>query len=428
VKINGNDFNPAGMTAEKVALAGPILEAAGVDMISVSAGGSLTNILGMSADGNQPEGWKVPLAEAVKKSGVKIPVMATGSIRHPDFVEQLLQEGKCDMVGMGRGLLAEPEWVSKLQQGREDEMRACISCMSCFNFTNPGSAGCTINPRALRETEQLELKKNGAQRTVVVVGAGPAGLEAAITLAERGFKPVILEKNKELGGMEVMAAKPDGKAKVLWHLDYYKKQIARLGIEVRFAETATQKSIAALNPYAVFVATGSLPVFPASIPGVKKPQVSEIRQTLEAFPDVTGETIVLVGAGLVGLENSISFANRGNKVSIIDMLPPYDPEKSPVDLMLTFGHAMQCGVNIHMKHKLLEITDDAVIAENLDTGEKVSFPAQRVVFCMGVTSNNKLYEEIKDAFPRIYNIGDSVATGTILNAVSRAFNAAIALE
>lgn len=428
VKINGNDFSPEGMTPERVAEAGPILEAAGADMISVSAGGSLTNILGMSADGNQPEGWKVPLAEAVKKSGVKIPVMATGSIRHPEFIEKVLTEGKCDMIGMGRGLLAEPEWVIKLEHGREKEMHHCISCMHCFNYTAPGVTGCTVNPLALRESESITLKKDGAGRTVAIVGAGPAGMEAAVILAKRGFSPVIFEKEDEIGGMESMAAVPDGKSKVNWHIDYYKNEIENLNIKTHLGREAKKSDIDSLNPYAVLVASGSKPMIPGTIPGIQLPHVKEVRKILADFPQITGKNIVVVGAGLVGLECGITYANRGNKVTIIDMLPAPDPATAPADHMMVVGHAAGIGINILMQHKLQEITPEAVVAKNMENDQNITLSADEVVLCMGVTSNSSLYEELENQFDRVYNIGDSKKTGTILEAVQNAFDVAVSIS
>ena len=426
-KINGTDLNPEGMTAERVAQAGPILEAAGADMIAVSGGGGLTNILGMSGDGHFAEGWKVPFAEAVKKSGVKIPVEATGSIRHPEYVEQILSEGKCDMIGMGRGLFAEPDWVNKLESGREEEIRYCVSCNGCF-MAVPGKAGCTVNPLATRELEHIEVKGGGAGRTVAVVGGGPAGMQAAMTLAERGFKPVLFEKSGKLGGVEADAALPDGKAKLNWHIDYLERQLKRLKVEVRLNETATADKLKALKPYAVFIATGSVPSIPKFAPGYDKPHVIEACDMLNNMPDVAGQNVVVIGAGMVGLEMGATIAARkAASVTLVDMLEPYNPATMAADLGIDLGYAMAAGVKLQMHHKLLEITDTAVIAENLDSHEKVSFPADRVVLAMGRKADNALYEEIKDQFDHVVNIGDSAETSKILHAVQTGFDSAVNL-
>ena len=175
-------------------------------MITVSAGGSLTGVNVMSGDGTRAEGWKVAASSQVKKQ-VSIPVCATGNIRHPQYVDKIIKDEKCDMVGMGRGIFAEREWVKKCAEGREDELRYCISCMNCWNYGFiPGQSGCSVNPYAGREEARKELKKDGNGRVVAVVGAGPAGCEAALTLAERGFKPVSVSYT---------------------HLDVYKRQMPR---------------------------------------------------------------------------------------------------------------------------------------------------------------------------------------------------------
>jgi len=427
VKINGTDLTPGGMTPERAAEASALLEKAGASMITVSAGGGLTDLTGMSSDGHREEGWKVPFAKTVKDS-VTIPVAATGDIRHPEFAERILEEGLCDMVGIGRGLFAEPEWVNKLSAGREDEMRTCISCMSCFDYCPPGKSGCAVNPLAMRESENVSLSYDGGGRTVAVIGAGPAGLEAAVTLAERKFKPVVFESEVKIGGMERIGAIPDGKSKVNWHIDYYKKQIGRLGIDLRTGTRATLEDIQKLNPYAVLIATGSDPIFPRSVKGIDKPNVAMIRDVLDDFPDISGKEIVIVGAGLTGLETAATFAARKNKVTVIDMLPEPNYESLPVDHLLAIGYAKGSRVDVRMSHKLLAVEDAAVVSENTLTNESVNIPADMVVISMGARPNDSLYEEIRDKFERVIKIGDSSSVGKIMNAVQSGFDTAVNLE
>ncbi|MEG1594066.1 MAG: NADH:flavin oxidoreductase, partial [Oscillibacter sp.] len=209
-KVNGSDFVEGGCDIEFVSECCKYVEAAGVDFIAVSGGGSESNIFAMSADGHREEGWKVPLAEVVK-SKVKIPVMGTGSIRTPAYIEEILSAGKVDMIGMGRGLLAEPEWINKVAAGRECDLNQCINCLQCFDIAPiPGNSGCSVNPYALRESEHLVPRKDGQGRVVAVIGGGAAGMQAAITLAERAFQPVIFEETASLGGPERYAAMPEG--------------------------------------------------------------------------------------------------------------------------------------------------------------------------------------------------------------------------
>ena len=196
---NGND----GITPEQAAEVAPYLEKAGADMIAVSAGGTIYHQDDiMSGDVHRAEGWKVPAATMVKNA-VSVPVVATGSIRHPDFVDQIINDGKCDMVGMGRGILAEREWVKKCAEGREDELRYCISCMNCFNV-NPFSyeqTNCSVNPFALREGSKRPIVQDGDGRLVAVIGAGPAGMSCAYYLANKGYPVTVFDRNPVPGGM-----------------------------------------------------------------------------------------------------------------------------------------------------------------------------------------------------------------------------------
>lgn len=416
VKINGSDFVPDGITPELAAKVAPILEQAGVSMLSVSGGGSETLLTGMSAGGEQPEGWKVPFAQTVKAAVKKIPVAATDSIRHPDFADQCIKDGKCDMIGMGRGLLAEHEWVNKAQSGKEDEMRNCISCMYCFNYCPPGNSGCSVNPFALREYEKTEINKDGRGRVVAIAGAGPAGLEAAVTLAERGFKPVIFEKESEIGGMVRLATVPPDKYKLGWQIEYYKKAIDRLGIEVKLNTEATEENLKAINPYAVVVASGSLPIVPA-IPGIDKENVLAVRDVLTSKPNITGQNIVVIGSGLTGVETAEMFKEMGNKVIVVEMLPAPDPLNTPLEQLLALGKAQFKGVEIKNGHKLIEIQDREIIVEDLANNKTFLIPADYVVLSIGVKSNQEFYKKINRNFTKVYNIGDSDQTGKIVNAV-----------
>ena len=414
-KFQGCDFVAGGITPEMAAEAAPYVEKAGVSLLEVSGGGSGTLITGMSAGGEQPEGWKVYLAQAVK-AAVTIPVAATDSLRHPLFAEQLLLDGKCDMIGIGRGLFAEPEWVNKVAEGREDELRYCISCHGCFDYFPPGKSGCTVNPFGLREYEKPELVKDGNGRRVAIVGAGPAGLEAAVTLAERGFKVTILDKASAIGGMICLGKNPPDKQKMDWMLEYYDKQVKRLGIEVRLNTVATAETLQALAPHAVITATGSLPIVP-KIEGIDKAHVLEVREVLETQPQITGKKIVVVGAGLTGVEVGEMYVDKGNQVTVIDMLPPLDPLKTTYDILLVMGKAQFKGVQVVMERKLLEVKDGEIVVEDTASKQTSVLPADYVILSIGVKSDKALYESLKNGFDRVYNIGDSDQTGKIKDAV-----------
>lgn len=426
VKINAYDMGiEGGMTPDRCAALCAELEPAGVDMFSVSAGGGMTSPLGMSADGHQPEGWKVPFAEAVKQK-VSVPVMATGSIRHLAYMEQIIADGSCDMIGMGRGLVAEPEFVNKVADCREKELRHCLSCMSCFAVFTEDSGHCSMNPIASHEDQDNTIVENGNGRKVVIVGAGPAGINAAIILAKRNFNPVIYDKSAYIGGSIRFASAPYGKHKLKWALDYYRAQLDLLNIETHLNTELSAADIRAMDPYAVFIADGSTPIFPASIPGITGANVVQAKTLLECVPPERGEEVVVIGGGMVGLEIATTYKHLGNPASVVEMQQADEMPKVRT-YVSALTHAKEENVSLYYGHKLEAITERGVIAVN-NAGEKIEIPASKVVLCMGFRPNSALYDELSGEMERVYKIGDANIVDNIARAAREGYVAALRLE
>lgn len=405
-KINAWDMGiEGGMTPDWCAQLCVELEKAGVDLITVSAGGGLSDIRGMSGDGTKTEGWKIPYAETVKKA-VSIPVMASGSIRHVIVMEEALRTGKCDMIGMGRGLKAEPEFVKKVMEGREDELRYCLNCYSCSVPNAPSHKHCSLNPTCTREIEDKPLVIDGDGRKVVIVGAGPAGVSAAITLAKRGFKPEIFEKSGFIGGSIRYATAPYAKWRLNWAVDYYHRMINKLGIKVHLSTEVNAADIKAMDAYAVILATGSTPIRPASIPGIFGKNVYMAKEILEAVPAYTDETVVAIGGGMVGLEIASTFAHQGCKATVVEMQPFMQILSAGAPNVIASMHAKETSCVLKYEHKVIEIKEDGVLVEAAD-GKQELIPATKVVICMGFKSDTALYDELSKELPRVYKIGDA---------------------
>lgn len=416
---NGQD----GITPEQAAQVAPYLEKAGADVISVSAGGTIYHQDDiMSGDVHRAEGWKVPAAELVKKT-VSIPVAATGSIRHPDFVDQIIGEGKVDMVGMGRGILAEREWVKKCAEGREDELRYCISCMNCFNvgLFQYEQTNCSVNPFALREGSKRPFDDVGDGRVVAIIGAGPAGMEAAVTLKQRGFTPVVFDKGTELGGNLHIAKKPPFKGKFEWAVDYYKSMFRKLGIETRLGKEVSAEEVLSLRPYSVLVATGSNPMNPP-IPGLDQVPVYQSHDVLVQDIRFEGKKIVVLGGGITGLETAL-FINRqgGNEVFVVDMLPEWPVAMTDLryqqEALLEVRHCNDQGVKLFYDNKVVKHADGKIIAESTKDGHITELPADVVIMSLGVRSNDALYQELLTKHPSVWKAGDALAIGKINKAV-----------
>ncbi|MDR2368054.1 MAG: NAD(P)/FAD-dependent oxidoreductase [Deltaproteobacteria bacterium] len=423
-KINGSDFAPNGMTPQRAAEAVKIFEKNGISMVTVNGGGVLTNVLGMSDDGRQEEGWKVHFAETVKKSA-SIPVAACGSIRHPKYADEIIRSGKADLIAIARGLFAEPRWGEKAASGRESEMRRCVSCMFCFTGVAKGMSGCSVNPFAKRELEIKPLNKNGEGRPVVVVGAGPAGLEAAVTLAARGFKPILLERQRDIGGQVRLAALPPGKSKLNWMLEYYRNEIIRLGVEVHLSQPATLASVQKYDPVAVILAAGSRDKQP-DIPGVLPEWIRPVREVLENQEFVRGQQILILGGGLTGLETARIFRSLNNRVTILEELV-FDPQKSPMELKIALDDAANEGIDLKMGHKAVLGERKRIMAREIESGKDIDFNPDIVISSLGTVPVDDLYDELRKSGLSVTKVGDCVTPGKISVAVMQGSSAALAL-
>ena len=427
-KLNGSEIINDDITPELLAASAKELEKAGIALITVNGGGGLTRLEGMSGDGHRPEGWKVKYAEIVKNA-VSIPVAASGNLKHPSYVDAIIREGKCDLVALGRTSICDPHWVNKCRAGREDLIRYCLSCMHCVYALPADVCGCTMNPRCRREacTPRVEdTPQTGAGRKVVVVGAGPAGCLAAITLAQRGFRPILCDKNDFLGGMMVPAGMPIGKQEFQNGINYYANMLRELKVDVRLNTEVTPELLQAEAPYAVIAAVGSYEFIPP-IPGADGENVIGARRYILERPEVRGKKVVVLGCGQTGLEAAHMLAALGNDVTEIEM-----QERAFITLLehkLDLEYAEASGGKTVFGHKVLELTDSAVVAQSVETGEQVTFAADVIIPAIGVRSNSAEVEKLRACgVEKFFNIGDSAKTGMIYEAISAAYDCAIALE
>lgn len=425
VKLQGSDCTPGGITADRAAAAAEILEQAGAKMFTVNAGGALVGYQYMSDNGHRPEGWKVDLASAVKKR-VSVPVATCGNIRHPDFMHELVRDGRADIIALGRELYADPEFPRKCAEGREDELRLCVSCLYCFTQVPDDDSvpGCTVNPYCRCERSKPELVHDGDGRVVAVVGAGVSGMEAAVVLAERGFAVHVFDRNPYLGGLVDLAAKPPHKERLAWIIDYYERQLRRLGVTLHLGVEATPETVAVLEPYAVFVATGTGEVVPGRIPGIHGENVYRVRSVLDRSVRFTGKKLCVIGGGMTGIETAHMLALGGNDVHVIEMMP-----EKPLSIAdkLSFGDAFTDGVQIHYEHQLLDIDEQGINVRDLAHEQDVRFDCDAVILSMGIRADPSVLEAFQSAFERVVPVGDAAALGKIPTNIRSGADAAAAL-
>ena len=411
----------------KIAMA---LEKCGIDFIDVSVGLYETGNVCVEPI-SFPQGWRKDLIKAVKEH-VSIPVIGVSCIREPQVAEAFLENGIVDFVSMGRSWLADEQWGRKVLEGREKELCKCINCLRCFESLNAWMgagipAECALNPRACRERRYGETEYDSQGHKAVVVGGGPSGMIAAKTLAERGVKVTLIDRQSELGGTINLAKKPPLKERMEWIADYYKVEFEKLGVEVKLGMEATAENIAEMNPDAVLVATGSKSIIPRSIPGIDGKNVYTIEEVLTGKAGLKDKKILIVGAGVTGLETAEYLCHEGNTVVLADMLEKVAPNANHTNVADVCGRLKKYGAQFMMAHALKEIQETGVVLERLSDKETVTIDADAVVLSLGFRPDNGLVEELKARGIQAQAIGNAIKDGTIAPATRSGYEAARAL-
>ena len=368
------------------------------------------------------------MAKAFKEE-LSIPVIATNTIKDPDFAESLLEEGVSDFVALGRSQFADPEFMNKAKAGKPETIRKCIGCMYCRERLL-GSAmpvECSLNPRLGREYRYRwqDLQKNGAGRPVVVVGGGPGGLECAIILAKRGFDVTLMEKGPALGGTLNIAKLPPHKANLQGVTDVLALEARELGVTIRLNTEATPETVAALHPVGVFLAAGAPPVAPGSIPGIGKAVLAE--DVILGKVPCTGKA-VLIGTGLTGLECAEMILEQGHGLAMVEMNPAVGQGIFGVVFHDIYSRIKPYNPEVYTGHKLTAVTDGGVTVEAVTTGETKAIAADTVVLAMGTHSQEALEASFREAGLNAILVGSAGTPGRIAGAIRDGFEKAWGFE
>ncbi|MGN0520709.1 MAG: FAD-dependent oxidoreductase [Candidatus Fimenecus sp.] len=405
------------------------IERLGADAIDVSSAGYDTYNYWLEPTSFEP-GWRKYMAAAVKKA-VSIPVLAANLIRSPEQAEEQLAEGIQDFICLGRPHIADPHWANKAKAGKANEIKRCICCLYCMESMQHNAyagehANCSVNPKLGHEKELLS--RDGKGRTVVIVGAGPAGLSAAETLGKRGFKPIVLEKQSEAGGQLQLANKPPLKDKINWCIEDLVTAAVHNGAEIRYNTEATPELIASLSPYAVIIATGASSVKPRSIPGVDLPNVCTTTEILDGTIHLTKRKVAVIGSGMTGLETAELLCEQVNRVTVVEMADTIAPGTWMQHIDDCMPRLQAAGTEFLPAHKLCAIHDDCIELQDTKTQQTKKLDTSFVVLSLGVRSDNALYTLMKSRYKRIYCIGDAGKTGRIADATAQGYRIARDLE
>ncbi|MBQ6360208.1 MAG: FAD-dependent oxidoreductase [Lachnospiraceae bacterium] len=356
------------------------------------------------------------------KEVVDVPVFCAGRMDDPDMALEAIETGVCDVIDMGRPLLADPDYVNKLRSGRIGEIRPCISCHEgCMGrIAEYSMINCAVNPRAARERftayEPVYRKKK-----VLVVGGGVAGCEAARTLTIRGHEPVVYEKGSRLGGNLIPGGAPKFKEDDIALADWYARELERLGVPVHLNTEVKKEDVLAAGYDTVIIATGSTPkVFPLG----DDEKVFTASEVLLKEKD-PGESTVVVGGGLVGCETALWLAQEGKKVTIVEALDKIMAVNGPL-----------CHANKDMLERLLPFNNVDIICSARVTGYKdgklnisladgdQQIPCDSVILSVGYRECDSLYHELEFDVPEIYLLGDAKKVANIMYAIWDSFEVA----
>ncbi len=426
VRIDGDEFIPDGIDkAEGIRIA-RYLESLGISVLNVSCG-TYESGYSIVEPAVLPEGWKSHLAKDIK-ANVKIPVIAVNTIKHPATAEALLEGGVCDFVGTARAQLADPEWTNKAMRGEDESIRKCIGCLECFRILNMARPlECTMNPVLGQEYRRGKdhLKKDGNGRCVAVIGGGPAGMQAAAVLGERGFKTVLFEKSDRLGGTANTAAIPPSKQLIAENITAQEIELQKAGVEIRLQTPGSVEEIQKLGAEAVFMATGGIPVRP-NLPGAEKAVLAEeLLEHADLRPK--GKKVVIIGGGVTGLETAEVLA-PDNEVTVVEMMDKVGGNLYASVLKLLEKRLAEAHVTIKTGKALKEVRDTGVLLAGAKTAFKEELDADVVVLAMGVRSDRSLAEEMKAAGIRTILLGDTEKTGQIRDALQSAYRKAFVFE
>ena len=426
VRISGDEYSDGGLNINDMIYVSKQLEKAGVDMLHVSGGTTIARGSSIPAPGTKL-GTHSDLSEEIKKY-VHIPVTSVGRILEPWFAEEMIANGKADACMIGRANLCDPEFVNKAMEGRDEDIRPCIGCLRCLNGIMFGKrVSCTMNPSFELENEDnvplAEEKKN-----ILVIGGGPAGMEAAYIAKKRGHHVILCEKQGELGGLLRLAAVPIGKQDLARVIKFMRRRLEEVDVEIRLNTEVTAEMLQnEFAGYEVVASTGASPIVIQPFTGFKQWMTADDILAGRAFP---GRKVVIIGGGSVGCETADYLAPivndrfpRNRDITVIEMAD---------EIMLKEAGAVRSNLVLRMMKKGIHIitkatvdrVEESAIHYTQGGNSYVIDDADTLVFATGYKVDPAMEEMLKAAGVTYHMVGDAGAVGNLKDAISTGYEIA----
>jgi 2,4-dienoyl-CoA reductase-like NADH-dependent reductase (Old Yellow Enzyme family)/thioredoxin reductase len=412
-RISADEKVGGGLGIDDALVLGRMIEGIGVDAVHVVTGSACDSPPWYYQHMALPSGINERLASQLRMA-VAIPVMVAGRLGDPERIRQVIDDGMADVVALGRPLLADPDLPIKMREGRVGEIMGCGSCLQgCLARVKAGGpVSCLVNPEVGREGEPV-LQAEAVGEGLVIVGGGPAGLEAALIADRAGFRVTLFERRPALGGQFVLASLCPGKEAMERPFRSLVRAVERSGVDLRVDTEATLEDIADLEPSKVVIATGSQPIIP-DVSGLESPLTAE--EVLIGGLEV-GRRVLILGGGLVGIELAEKLAGEEHEVVVVELLEDIARDMEAITRKMTLMRLQTLAVEIHTQTRLLELDGDEALVRDEATGEERSLGFfDSVLVAVGHRSYDPLSIELVGAGFEVEVIGDARKPGQVWDA------------
>ena len=394
-----------------------------VDLIHVSAGNhEIFDVFFITHPSMfHEDGCNVKYAAEIKKH-VQTPVATVGALSDPAMMEEIIASGMADVVELGRETLADPDFPIKARTGRDEEINQCLRCYSCFSECDATCHfQCAINPVIGNEYETKFDIPPKIKKKVLIAGGGIAGMQAALTCADRGHEVILCEKTAELGGILLCEDQVPFKKKLKLYIEKQKRMIKKSGIEVILNTEVTKDLAEEIAPDAIIAAMGATPIKP-NIPGIDNPKVLSAVDIYKN-PQLAGRKVVIIGGGLVGVELGIFLSMKGSEVTILEIMPYLNYGASGVHGAFLDLKIPEYGIRVELSTKAVMIDDQGVVGED-QKGKQKKFPADTVIYAVGLKPQWERADELRQLAKEFFQIGDCLRPRNILMANQEGYYAA----